>query len=241
MKHLYEDFYNQCSLETTTLIDSFVGSYNKDLSDAACRKLIKKYGLKAIDSNAFSFIMKEKYFDAKIDLRLGKIRTCSINFSFRNYLEKSLYIENTVYLNIAKQIEKQDYNFAITIQHDISIENNNPLETPYDKRKEEFCTIIYVENDNNNDLQFSYYLNTLKEKYVNNYGTKILLSNTTLMKYIIDNFKRPEEFRDTLLITQDLNINEDPILNAIFINFLELNKSQHSAVLKMVNKNENNL
>lgn len=238
MKTLYEDFYNQCSLETTTLIDSFVASYNKDLSDAACKKLIKEYGLKAIDSgNTFSFIMKEKYFDAKIDLRLGKIRTCSINFSFRNYLEKSLYIENTVYLNIAKQ----DYSFAITIQHDLSIENDKPLKTPYDKRKEEFCTIIYFENNNNNTLQLSYYLNTLKERYLNNYGTKTLLANTTLMKYIIDNFKRPEEFRDTLLITQDLNINENPILNAIFINFNELNKKQHSAVLKMVNTNENNL
>lgn len=209
MKEIYEKLFDLCSEENKKIMQEF----QIDTEQMSFKLLCKKYPF--ADNSVYgdrNLLMKESFFDIKI---VRKTIRFIINTDFNlDYSFSTDFIYN---------IDKKRYDVAFTIF-------NN------EKTEKYLCARFSVENNILLTLDIDDSLPiTLKSKTnsISQLYEEYVFADEEIMFMILDNYSKPSELSDILLLNSDLNASEDEIVSNI-INHAHLikNHKKHELMLK---------
>lgn len=203
MKEIYEKLFKLCSEENQKIMQDF----QSDSEQMNFKLLCKKYPF--FDNSIYNnLLIKEVLFDIKLMKNSIKF---IINTDFN-----SEYSFNTDFIYT---IAKKKYPIMFTI-----INNEKP--------EEYLCARFSFENNKLLTLYIDDSLpTTLKSKTnsISQLYEEYVFSDENVMSIILDNYLKPSELSDILLLNNDLNASEDEIVSNII---------NHAHIIKNYNKNE---
>lgn len=205
MKEIYEKLFSLCSKKDQRLMHDF----QLDSEQMNFKTLCKKYPF--VDNSIYgdrNLLMKEGFFDIK--LMRNTIRFI-INTDFNS--------EHSFSTDFIYNIDKKRYDVAFTIFNNekseeylcarFSIENN---------------TLLTLDIDDNLPITLKSKTNSLSQLY-----EEYIFADEEIMFMVLDNYSKPSELSDILLIKNDFNASEDQIISNIV---------EHAHIIQNHKKNE---
>lgn len=223
MKHIFDAFFNKCSEKNKKLIEQFKEDilFNRNfLDNSVCSKYDSETYPAFNNSNLYQCVFNELNFNITFSLLNKKI-----TFSTNSYFKE----EYSFLTAFSFFIEQDLYSVKFNLHKDFNLRNQ--LIVSY-AIQNDILEVLKLEDRLNMESEIISYIAPNTDM---NYGCLYIFDRQDIIKFILDNYLEPQEFKDLIMLNYDMNIEEDELLTAIYTN-ASLLKSSNLLVQKIKNK-----
>lgn len=206
MKNIYNQIYNDLSYQKRKEINNFIeDSSNLEFNH---EKIVEKYALR---KNLFSPYLENRSLDKGVEIIIS---------SYKIIFRTTTDFNNDYFFKVDFGFQFSDESYSTTF---IICNKENHKEQLYVNFIQEKTDENFILEHFHNNLEIK--LNSLHSN--NNRRGIYVFKDNSITRIILEEYLRPEDFKDLMSLNYDIEINNDDILSNIY---------KHAIIIKDINK-----